>query len=84
MALLLLEGDIKQLLRMQDCMDVLEDAFRSVARGEAVNIARYRGSMPGVTLNVMPAISKRLDAAGTKIYPILRSDVTVGSSHVTK
>jgi ornithine cyclodeaminase/alanine dehydrogenase-like protein (mu-crystallin family) len=80
MALLLLESDVKQLLRMQDCLPALEDAFRSVARGEAVNVPRYRGAMPGVTLNVMPAISKRLDAAGTKIYPILRSDVTVGSS----
>lgn len=65
---------------MQDTLVALEDAFRSVARAEAVNVPRYRGSMPGVTLNVMPAISKKLDAAGTKIYPILRSDVTVGSS----
>ena len=80
MALLLLEKDVKQVLRMQDALQVLEDAFRSVARGEAVNVPRYRGSMPGVTLNLMPAISKKLDAAGTKIYPILRSDVTVGSS----
>jgi alanine dehydrogenase len=80
MALLLLEADMRRLLRMQDTLQVLEDAFRSVARGEAVNVPRYRGSMPGVTLNLMPAISKKLDAAGTKVYPILRSDVTVGSS----
>ncbi|MGQ0653202.1 MAG: ornithine cyclodeaminase family protein [Betaproteobacteria bacterium] len=80
MALLLLEADVRRLLTMHDTLTALEDAFRSVARGEAVNVPRYRGSMPGVTLNVMPAISKKLDAAGTKVYPILRSDVTVGSS----
>jgi alanine dehydrogenase len=80
MALLLLESDVKAVLRMADVLQALEDAFRSVARGEAVNVPRYRGAMPGVTLNLMPAISKRLDAAGAKIYPILRSDVTVGSS----
>lgn len=80
MALLLLEADVRRLLRMQDVLAALEDAFRSVARGEAVNVPRYRGSMPGVTLNLMPAISRQLDAAGTKVYPILRSDVTVGSS----
>ena len=80
MALLLLEADVRRLLRMQDVLVALEDAFRSVARGEAVNVPRYRGSMPGVTLNLMPAISRKLDAAGSKVYPILRSDVTVGSS----
>jgi len=80
MALLLLEKDVRSVLRMQDTLVALEDAFRSVARGEAVNVPRYRGSMPGVTLNLMPAISRQLDAAGTKVYPILRSDVTVGSS----
>jgi alanine dehydrogenase len=80
MALLLLEADVRRLLRMADALPVLEDAFRSVARGEAVNVPRYRGTMPGVTLNLMPAISKKLDAAGTKVYPIIRSDVTVGSS----
>lgn len=80
MALLLLEDDVRRLLRMPDVLQALEDAFRSVARGEATNVARYRGSMPGVTLNLMPAISRQLDAAGTKVYPIIRSDVTVGSS----
>lgn len=80
MALLLLEADVRRLFRMEDALVVMEDAFRSVACGEAANFPRQRGSLPGVTLNVLSAISRKLDAAGSKTYPIVRHDVTVGST----
>jgi ornithine cyclodeaminase/alanine dehydrogenase-like protein (mu-crystallin family) len=80
MALLLLETDVRRLLKMHQALVVVEDAFRSAARGEAANFPRQRSAVPGVTLNIMPAISKKLDAAAVKSYPILRQDVTVGST----
>lgn len=80
MALLLLEADVRRLLTMDEALEVVEDAFRSVARGEAANFPRQRGALPGVTLNILSAMSIKLDAAGIKSYPIVRQDVTVGSS----
>lgn len=80
MARLLLEADVRRLLPMDEALVVLEDAFRSVAHREATNFPRYRGARPGVTLNVLSAISARLDAAVVKAYPIVRQDVTVGST----
>jgi len=80
MARLLLEADVRRLLPMDEALVVLEDAFRSVAHHEAANFPRYRGARPGVTLNVLSAISARLNAAVVKAYPIVRQDVTVGST----
>ena len=80
MALLLREADVRSLLTMDEALEVVEDAFRSVARGEAANFPRQRGALAGVTLNMLSAMSTRLDAAGIKSYPIVRQDVTVGSS----
>ena len=80
MALLLLENDVRQLLTMDAALLAVEDAFLSLARGDATNVPRYRGVLPGVTLNVMAAVSRRLDAAVVKSYPVIRQDVTVAST----
>src|SRR5687768_7523025 len=80
MALLLLEADVRRLFTMSDALPVVEQAFRSLARGEAANFPRQRGALPGATLNVLSAMSRTLDAACVKAYPIIRSDVTVGST----
>jgi ornithine cyclodeaminase/alanine dehydrogenase-like protein (mu-crystallin family) len=80
MALLLKEADVKELLTMDDALPVIEDAFASVATGDAVNVPRVRGTLPEVTLNVLAAVSRKLDAAVVKCYPVVRKDVTVGSS----
>ena len=80
MALLLREADVKELLTMDEALPVIEDAFASVASGDAVNVPRVRGVLPEVTLNVLAAVSRKLDAAAMKSYPVIRSDVTVGSS----
>jgi len=80
MALMLKEADVRALLTMEDAMTAVEDAFRAVANGEAVNVPRHRGALAGATINTMGAISKATDAMGVKIYPIVRSDITVGSS----
>lgn len=80
MALLLREADVRQLLTMDEALPVIEDAFASVASGDAVNVPRVRGTLPEVTLNVLAAVSHKLDAAAVKAYPVIRKDVTVGSS----
>ena len=80
MARLLKEADVRTLLTMDDALVAVEDAFRAVARGEAVNVSRHRGALAGATINTMGAISKATDAMGVKVYPIVRSDITVGSS----
>jgi ornithine cyclodeaminase/alanine dehydrogenase-like protein (mu-crystallin family) len=80
MALLLLEADVRHLLTMDHALDAVEDAFRSVTSGEAANFPRQRGALPGVTLSILSAMSTKLDAIGIKSYPIVRQDVTVGSS----
>src|SRR5258706_6994284 len=80
MAQLLQEDDVRRLLTMDEALAAVEDAFRAVAHGEAVNVPRQRGAMPGVTINVLCAISTALDATGVKCYPIVRQDITVGSS----
>lgn len=80
MALLLREADVKQLLTMDEALAVVEDAFASVASGDAVNVPRVRGTLPEATLNVLAAVSRKLDAAVVKCYPVVRKDVTVGSS----
>src|SRR5690349_1037541 len=80
MALLLKEEDVRQLLPMNVAIDAVEQAFRARAEGGAVNLPRQRASLPGASLNVLAAVSTALDAAAVKCYPIVRSDVTVGSS----
>jgi ornithine cyclodeaminase/alanine dehydrogenase-like protein (mu-crystallin family) len=80
MAKLLKEADIRSLLTMDDALQAVEDAFRSASRGEAVNVPRHRGALNGATINAMGALSTALDLMAMKIYPIVRQDVTVGSS----
>jgi alanine dehydrogenase len=80
MALLLKEADVRQLLPMNVAIDALEAVFRARAEGTAVNLPRQRVSLPEASLNVLAAVSTALDAAAVKCYPIVRHDVTVGSS----
>jgi alanine dehydrogenase len=80
MALLLLEEDVRRLLTMDEALKAVEDAFRSVAHGDAVVIPRQRGALPEMTVSIVGAISRALDLACVKSYPIVRKDITVGST----
>lgn len=80
MACLLLEADVRRLLTMDEALKALEDAFLGAARGDALNVPRQRGALRGITINTMAAISTTLDAAAVKCYPVVRQDITVGSS----
>ncbi len=80
MSKLLKDAEVRSLLTMEDALAAVEASFRDVARGEAINVARQRGALHGATINAMGAISTALDLMAMKIYPIVRQDVTVGSS----
>lgn len=80
MAWLLRDVDVRRVLTMPEALRAVEDAFAAVARGEALNIPRQRGTLANATLNTMGAIVPALDLAGIKCYPVVRQDTTVGSS----
>lgn len=80
MALFLRENDVKNLLSMEEAIHSIEKSWHSVSRADATNYPRQRSTMNGITLNILPSVSMELDMAGIKSYPIIRSDVTVGSS----
>ena len=80
MATLLKEAHVRELLTMADALLAVEQAFRDVSTGDAVNVSRHRGALKGVTVNAMGAISNALDLMAMKVYPIVRQDITVGSS----
>ena len=80
MALLLKEEHVRRLLTMEAALDAVASAFAEVARGDAVNLARHRAALHGATVNSMGAMSAAFDLAAVKVYPIVRQDISVGSS----
>jgi len=80
MARLLKEADVKRLLTMADAVTAVEEAFRSVAQSRALNVPRQRGTLAGATINTLAAVSHATDTIGVKCYPVVRQDITVGSS----
>ena len=80
MSVLLREAEVRELLPIAVAIEAVEGAFGLLGRGEAVNCPRRRGSVQGAVLNVMWALAPTLGAMGIKSYPIVRTDVTQGSS----
>lgn len=80
MSLLLREADVEVLLPILEAIESVEQGFQLLGTGEATNYPRQRGNSPGATLNVMWAMAPTLGAMGVKAYPIVRTDVTQGSS----
>jgi alanine dehydrogenase len=80
MATLLKEAHVRELLTMAAALPAVEQSFRDVSTGDAVNVPRSRGALKGATVNAMGAISSALDLMAMKVYPIVRQDITVGSS----
>jgi ornithine cyclodeaminase/alanine dehydrogenase-like protein (mu-crystallin family) len=80
MAHLLREADVTRLLTMADAVTAVEEAFRFVAQSRALNVPRQRGTLGGATINTLAAVSHGTDTIGVKCYPIVRQDISVGSS----
>jgi ornithine cyclodeaminase/alanine dehydrogenase-like protein (mu-crystallin family) len=68
MALLLREADVGALLTMDDVLVAVEEGFRALGTGGAVNNPRSRAVTPPGTLHVMHAAVPAVGMSGVKAY----------------
>ncbi len=66
------EDQVGRLLSMDDALRAVEEAFRSLGTGTAVNIPRSRVRLPGHTLHVMSGGIPELNLTGLKAYTTTR------------
>lgn len=67
-ALYLTEADVRELLDTEIAIDVVEEAFRQLAHGGAMNVPRARAHAEGIYLHTMSAVASYLGYAGWKAY----------------
>jgi ornithine cyclodeaminase/alanine dehydrogenase-like protein (mu-crystallin family) len=67
-ALYLTEADVDRLVDMPTAIDVVEEAFRQLAAGEAHNVPRVRARGDGIVLHNMSASADYLGLVGWKSY----------------
>ncbi|MBI2825932.1 MAG: ornithine cyclodeaminase family protein [Planctomycetia bacterium] len=70
--LYLTEADVALLIDMPQVIDVVEEAFRRLAAGEADNVPRVRARAPGIILHSMIAAAGYLGYVGWKCYTTTR------------
>lgn len=68
MTIYLSEVEVERLLRMDEVIDTVEEAFRRQGKGEAFNSPRTRTIGHGAALNVMHAVLPYLGRGGLKAY----------------
>jgi alanine dehydrogenase len=66
--LYLTEADVEQLLDMRETIEVVEEMFRQLADGKAMNVPRHRARAPGIVLHSMSAAAEYLGMVGWKNY----------------
>lgn len=66
--LIITEEEVRQLLPMKECIDVLDSAFREWDAGTVSNVARYRMPLVKGTHQLMAAASHDIGATGLKTY----------------
>lgn len=71
--LFLQEADVERLLDMRLAIDVVEESFRRLACGEAMNVPRVRAVAPGMVLHSMSAAASYLGYSGWKAYSTSRN-----------
>jgi len=71
-ALYLTETDVRELLDMEIAIEAVEEAFRQLAAGKAVNVPRGRARAPGICLHSMSAAAEYLGLVGWKAYTTTR------------
>jgi ornithine cyclodeaminase/alanine dehydrogenase-like protein (mu-crystallin family) len=71
--LYLTEEDVTELMDMEMCIDILEEAFQQLAAGKAVNVPRVRVQAPGACLHTMSASAEYLGLIGWKAYSTTRA-----------
>lgn len=69
---ILTQKEVRRLLPMRDCMDVMDEVLRSLARGEGVNPLRSGMLLPAEKgiLGMMPGISGSPEALGLKVVTV--------------
>jgi ornithine cyclodeaminase/alanine dehydrogenase-like protein (mu-crystallin family) len=67
-ALYLTETDVRELLDMEIAIETVEEAFRQLADGGAVNVPRARARGSGICLHTMSAAAEYLGVVGWKAY----------------
>lgn len=70
--LYLTENDVEQLIDIPLAIDLVEEAFRRLAAGEAINVPRTRAIAPGIILHSMSAAAPYLGLVGYKAYTTSR------------
>jgi ornithine cyclodeaminase/alanine dehydrogenase-like protein (mu-crystallin family) len=68
MAIYLREAEVESLLSMPLVIEVMEAAFKALAKGEADNVPRVRAKGPGVVLHSLNAAAEYLGVVGWKEY----------------
>ena len=70
--LVLTQPEVRRLLPMRACMDLLAEAFRSLGRGEGINPLRSAIRLPGErgVLGLMPGMSGSPEALGLKVVTV--------------
>ncbi|MGH7139511.1 MAG: hypothetical protein ACREHD_27510 [Pirellulales bacterium] len=66
--LYLAEEDVTRLLDVRLAIEAVEEAFRRLAAGEAMNVPRQRAKAPGIVLHSMSAAAQYLGLVGWKCY----------------
>src|SRR5262245_14318884 len=66
--LYLTESDVEQLLDMRAAIEAVEQAFRQMSAGKAMNVPRVRAKAPGIVLHSMCAAAEYLGLVGWKTY----------------
>lgn len=66
--LMINEDEVRELLPMNECVDVLDALFKESAAGDTSNMNRYRVPLPRGSMQVMAGMSTANGAAGLKTY----------------
>ena len=75
MALLIREDEVRELVKMPEAADAVEEAFRLYGQGKAYNNPRTRIKLGGEILHVLPAAIPTMDALGLKSYTAFRGGI---------
>jgi ornithine cyclodeaminase/alanine dehydrogenase-like protein (mu-crystallin family) len=67
-ALYFTEDDVSELLDMEIAIETIEEAFRQLAQGTAMNVPRARARATGIGLHTMSAAAEYLGLVGWKAY----------------
>ena len=66
--LLINEDEVRQLLPMNECLDVLDRLFADAGQGQTANVSRYRIPLPKGLHHTLTGMSTAFGATGLKTY----------------